>query len=143
MAPRYPHRLRLKRIERKPKRWLYINKTPDIWIRLDSAEIEALTNLPGFIIAGDALPDRYYRPSLERRGDPLLVKRGIMHLHLSDKALAFVVQYEDAVLLVRVDDHKTFHLKPEGGDISEYEVAQAEQRQRLNICPPAADQDQE
>lgn len=91
MAPRYPHRLRLKRIERKAKRWLYAGNAPDIRLKLDGDEIAALTNLPGFILSGDELPDRYYRPSLERRGDPLLSKRGIMHLHLSDTALAFII----------------------------------------------------
>ncbi|GEM_PF-3542224 len=137
MAPRHPHRL--KHIERKPKRWLYAGNAPDIRLRLDASEIAALTNLPGFILSGDELPDRYYRPSLERRGDPLLSKRGIMHLHLSDTTLAFVIQYDDAVMLVRVDSHKTFSLRPEGADIPEYDITRAEQRHGLSIVPPPDD----
>lgn len=124
------HRLRLQRVEAKPKRVEIVGDELDVRIALTSAQREDLRTLVRSIREGRPLPDRFYRPSRERRGDDLLVRSGYMHLHLDgpSDALVYLIQYADRVLLICVDDHANLRSRPPGARISDYAVRQAEQR---------------
>lgn len=124
------HRLRLRRIEAKPKRVEVVGKELDVRIALTSAQRDDLRLLVRSAREGRPLPDRFYRPSRDRRGDDLLVRLGYMHLHLDgpSDALVYLIQYTDHVLLVCVDDHANLRSRPPGARISDHAVRHAEQR---------------
>ena len=133
-------RLRLPRIEAKPKRvhlegWrdhANIGKTPDLRAELDEI-IESIGR-------GHGVPEKYYRAGIDHDCDELLEQRGIMHLHLGGKdsdTLVFLVQYSDLVLLLESNSHVHFKTNPKGTNIValvqawflnlEREMAEAEQ----------------
>lgn len=124
------HRLRLQCVEAEPKRVEVVGNELDVRIALTSAQREDLRLLVRSVREGRPLPDRFYRPSRNRRGDDLLVRSGYMHLHLAgpSDALLYLIRYPDRVLLICVDDHANLRSRPPGAQISDYAVRQAERR---------------
>ena len=133
-------RLRLLRIEAKPKRvrlegwkdYAGIGKDPDLRAQFDEI-IESIGR-------GDGVPEKYYRAGVDRDRDDLLQERGVMHLHLGGRdsdTLVFLVQYADLVLLLESNSHVHFRTNPKGKNIAalvqawflnlEREIAEAEQ----------------
>ena len=113
-------RLRLPRIEAKPKRvWLGgwvdhagIGKRPDLRLELDEI-IESIEH-------GAGVPEKYYRIGIDQDLDELLDQRGILHLHLGGKdsdTLLFLVQYADRVVLLESNSHVHFKTTPKGKNI--------------------------
>ncbi len=113
-------RLRLPRIETKPKRvrlegwqdYASIGKDPVLRAELD--------DIVDSIGRGDGVPEKYYRAGIDRDRDELLEQTGIMHLHLGGKhsdTLIFLVQYDDLVLLLESNSHVHFRTNPKGKNI--------------------------
>ena len=113
-------RLRLRRIEAKPKKvrlegwkdFAGIGKNPALRAELDEI-IESIGR-------GDGVPEKYYRAGIDDNRDELLAQRGIMHLHLGGKhsdTLVFLVQYTDMVLLLESNSHTHFETSPKGKNI--------------------------
>lgn len=111
-------RLRLLRIEAKPKRvrlegWsdhAKIGKNPDLRAEFDEI-IESIGR-------GDGVPEKYYRADIDHDDDELLQQRGIMHLGGKDSdTLVFLVQYADLVLLLESNSHVHFKTTPKGKNI--------------------------
>lgn len=113
-------RLRLPRIEKKPKR-IYDERWHDFaGVRGDPVLFEELYQLIQSIERGDAVPDRYYRAGIDRDSDALLDQQGIMHLHLGGKdsdVLVFLIQYADRVVLLETNSHVHFRTQPAGRNI--------------------------
>ncbi|WP_158043335.1 hypothetical protein [Skermanella pratensis] len=88
----------------------------DVKVSLSSRQQSDLELLIDLIESGGAVPDRFYRPSRDRRGDDMLVKGKVMHLHLDgpSNALVYLIQYDDAVLIIEVNSHIHLHDEPEG-----------------------------
>ncbi len=136
-------RLRLPRIEAKPKRvrlegWrdhAEIGKDPGLRAQLDEI-IESIGR-------GEGVPEEYYRAGIDQDRDELLQQRGIMHLHQGGRnsdTLLFLVQYADTVLLLESNSHVHFRTNPQGKNIAalvqawflnlEREIAEATQAAR-------------
>lgn len=113
-------RLRLPRIEKKPKR-MYDERWNDFAdVRNDPALFEELYQLIQCIGRGEGVPDRYYRAGIDRDRDTLLDQQGIMHLHLGGKdsdVLVFLLQYADRVVLLETNSHVHFRTQPAGRNI--------------------------
>jgi hypothetical protein len=60
----------------------FVGDDLDIKIPLSPRQQDDLELLIELIEAGSPIPERFYRPSINRRGDDLLVKGRVMHLHL-------------------------------------------------------------
>ena len=109
-------RLSLRYIEAKPKVIGFVGDDLDIKVPLSPRQQDDLELLFESVEAGKPLPDRFYRPSMGRRGDDLLVNNKIMHLHLDgpSDALVYLIQYDDVVLIIQVNTHVHLLDKPEG-----------------------------
>lgn len=138
-----PIRLRLARIERRPKPvhisgfqdYAGVGKRPALRAELDHI-IESVER-------GDGVDEAHYRFGIDRDEDALLTDTGIMHLHLGGKAsdvLVFLIQYFDRVVLLETNTHVHFHTQPAGKNISalsqawlhslEKDIAEADARAR-------------
>ena len=137
-------RLRLPRIERKPKP-VYAGQWTDFaGIGKRRALQEELLDIIESIERGDGVPEAHYRAGIDRDRDGLLEERGIMHLHLGGKdsdVLVFLVQYPDRVVLLETNSHVHFRTQPAGKNIValsqawlanlEHEMAEAAERARV------------
>ena len=118
--PRPSLRLRLPRIEKKPKKVV-----SRFWS--DFAGVKNRRELQDELIAiirsierGDGVPDAHYRAGVDNSADALLTNKGIMHLHLGGKdsdIIVFLIQYADRVVLLETNSHIHFRTKPEGRNI--------------------------
>lgn len=84
---------------------------------LTAEEKNDLFDLQTAIEAGQELPDRFYRKGLGQRGDELLVKHGVMHLHLGGQdsdTIVYLMQFESHVLILDVSDHRYLDETPPG-----------------------------
>lgn len=129
MVHRFPHRLRKRYIEDKPKDFRFVGAVPDIRIVPEAETLQDLADLRELIRTGRPVPERYYRPSMRRRGDDLLFDRGIMHLHLksrNDDAIAYLIQYEDHVLFICLDTHRHLNAHPPGAGLRDDLIKRAE-----------------
>lgn len=75
----------------------------------------------GFVVdcleKGLELPSRFYRPSMDRKVDELLLRDGYMHLHLGrneDDVLLFLVEFDGFVVLAEANGHRRFKTEPPG-----------------------------
>jgi hypothetical protein len=113
-------RLRLLRIEKKPKRVRLEGWTDFAKVGADPALRAELDEIVESIGRGDGVPERYYRAGIDVDRDDLLEQRGIMHLHLGGKhsdTLLFLIQYPDLVLLLESNSHVHFGTTPKGKNI--------------------------
>jgi len=137
MGPPYPYRYRLRRIHGK-KHVIFASDSgkADIRIVLTTAEKERLADLVFHLSTGTPLPDTFYRPSLNRRSDPLLSSRGIMHLHIGDDALVYLIQYRHHVLIICIDNHRLLNMRPPGAGIADHPLLQTERARGLDAVMP-------
>ncbi|MBF0326474.1 MAG: hypothetical protein HQL42_15580 [Alphaproteobacteria bacterium] len=129
MVRAHPHRLRNRYIETKPKEFKYLGGAPDIRITVRDETLEDLADLRELIEQGQTIPDRYYRKSTNRRGDELLIKRGIVHLHLKshdNNALVYLIQFDDHVIMICLDTHKHLEAHPPGANLRADLISKAE-----------------
>lgn len=115
-----PRLLRIGRIEAKPKR-IYKPAGFFMTVRLGQPEQEALLDLIEHIEKGHIVPQRYYRRGVDVSADELLVRHGIMHLHLGrpdTPELLFLSQYDTHVYLIGVTGHDPFRDRPPGSTLA-------------------------
>ncbi len=111
------------KIEAKPKR---ISESDGFYIgpQLNERQLRDLATIQSLIKTGGDLSP-YYRRSGDRKGDRLLLDRGIMHLHLGgpgSDALLYLVQFPDDVLLLCVDTHIHLEDIPPGKKLPFYQI---------------------
>lgn len=90
--------------------------------KLISDNIQSIMNC---IENGAPIPQKHYRASSDRKGDELLVKFGIIHLHLvhpGDNNILYLQQYEDFVLLLEVSTHTHLEKIPIGSNFNMYSI---------------------
>jgi len=113
-------RLRLPRIERKPKAvyslrfedFAGVKRRPDLLNELDEI-IDAIAR-------GDGVPEKFYRAGIDDSPDPLLADKGIMHLHLGGKhsdVILFLIQYPEQVVLLETNSHIHLDQHPPGKNV--------------------------
>lgn len=78
-------RLRLPRIEPKPKRVRLEGWKDHAGIGKDPVLRAEIDDIVESIGRGDGVPEQHYRAGIDRDSDELLRERGIMHLHLGGK----------------------------------------------------------
>jgi hypothetical protein len=113
-------RLRLSRIETKPKRVFLAGWVDHAGIARQPALRAELDEIIDSIEQGRGMPEQYYRAGIDRDEDELLNERGIMHLHLGGRdsdTLVFLVQYGDRVVLLESNSHVHFRTTPKGRHI--------------------------
>jgi hypothetical protein len=112
-------RLRLPRIERKPKP-VYIQQFQDFaGVGRVAALQDELDDIIESIERGDGVPERHYRAGIDRDED-MLAAKGIMHLHLGGKnsdVLVFLIQYSDRIVLLETNSHMHLSTRPAGKTI--------------------------
>jgi hypothetical protein len=114
-------RLRLPWLEQKKKR-VHVLAGYRQTVALTPEQEACLAEIRERIESGRRLPAYCYRVNRDSSGDALLVREGIMHLHLSRKdrnAILFLVQYEDHVVFLDVTDHAPFRDDPPGSYLAE------------------------
>ncbi len=113
-------RLRLPRIETKPKR-IFAERWHDFaGVTKTPALMEELFQALQSIRRGDGVPAAHYRAGIDRDRDALLEEQGIMHLHLGGRdsdVLVFPIQYSDRVVLLESNMHVHFRTSPAGKNI--------------------------
>lgn len=70
-----------------------------------------------YLEKGLELPPRFYRPSMDRQDDQLLIRDGYKHLHLgrdSDDVLLFLIEFDGFVVLAEANGHRRFRTEPPG-----------------------------
>ncbi|MDH7973049.1 hypothetical protein QH494_12750 [Sphingomonas sp. AR_OL41] len=70
-----------------------------------------------YLEKGFELPSRFYRPSMDRQDDQLLIRDGYKHLHLGkdkDDVLLFVIEFDGFVVLAEANGHRRFKTEPPG-----------------------------
>lgn len=85
----------------------------------------SLFTIKSYIETGTPISDNYYRASSDRRGDDLLVKSGIMHLHLThphDDFILYLMQFDDFVLFIEVSTHAHLQKVPIGSSFNMYSI---------------------
>lgn len=138
-----PRRLALPRIATKPKSVSIAGDTLEVNIGLTSEQEQDLQDLLDFIEQGIPVPDRYYRASTGRRSDELLIKHNIMHLHLGgphSDALVYLIQYEDAVMLICVDRHIHLEDHPVGKRFRVDRIRKAERKMQGHLARDTAEE---
>ena len=113
-------RLRLRRIEKKPKQVFAAHWTDYAGIRANSALLDEFDDIVESIERGEGVPEAHYRSGVDLDPDDLLAQKGIMHLHLGGKdsdVLIFLIQYSDHVLLLETNTHIHFRTQPAGKNI--------------------------
>lgn len=113
-----PTRLRLDRIEPVPKTVHRLATWSDpADLMRDAGIARKIVHLVRAIENGTPLPSGYYRKGAGLNRDDLLVKEGIMHLHLgrsNTAELVYCVQYPNDVVLLELSDHAHFAARPVG-----------------------------
>ena len=111
--PQPARRLRLPRIEQKPKK-VFAERWADFaGIKARPTLVNELVQIIRRIERGDGVPEEHYR-------DGLLEDKGIMHLHLGGKdsdVLVFLIQYAGEVVLLETNSHVHFRIQPAGKNI--------------------------
>lgn len=70
-----------------------------------------------YLEKGLELPSRFYRPSMDRKDDELLLRDGYVHLHLGrnqDDVLLFLIEFDGFVVLAEANGHRRFKTDPPG-----------------------------
>jgi hypothetical protein len=115
-----PTRLRLAWIEEKKKRVHFIQGHGRS-VRLTPEQEACLKEIRERIQDGRRLPRFCYRVNRDFPDD-LLMREGIMHLHLSAKdreEILFLVQYEEHVVFLEVTNHAPFKNDPPGSYLAQ------------------------
>jgi len=113
-------RLRLRRIEKKPKKVFTSRWTDYAGIKENPALLDEFDDIVESIERGDGVPEAHYRTGIDVDSDDLLAQRGIMHLHLGGQnsdVLIFLIQYADRVVLLETNTHIRFRTQPAGKNI--------------------------
>lgn len=124
--------LKLPSIEPKPKKVLKAETYKDS-IGLSSRRPDLATNLVTIVRCienGYAIPEEYYRANRHDTPDELLEKLGVMHLHLDHpgcRELLYLVQFDEAVVLLEASDHIHVDTSPRGEILG-----------RTHVLPPIA-----
>jgi hypothetical protein len=107
MSAKLRDRLTSPRLQRKAKKVTSWSGWFDsAGVGADAQLQDDLDDLIDLIIAGDEIPERYYRTS--SGGDRLLKEEGIMHLHLRNPGsdvILYLVQFDEEVLLLGTGTH--------------------------------------
>ena len=123
-------RLTLDRIEKRPKA-VGRGASFRVACRLSDRQEEFVLSLLDAVTSGTALPKGAYRRS--SGPDTLLLRDGIMHLHLGhsgSRELLYLVQYADAVVLLEISDHYHFTTKPIGATLRSIHAKRIEEWER-------------
>ena len=118
--PKPALRLRLARIEKRPKPVYQAQWADFAKVRLNAALSNELLDIIESIERGDGVPEDRHRAGIDRDKDGLLEEQGIMHLHLGGRnsdVLVFLIQYADRVVLLESNTHMHFRTQPPGRNI--------------------------
>ena len=113
-------RLKLRRIEKKPKLVFAAHWTDYAGIKSNPALLDEFDDIVESIERGEGVPEAHYRSGIDVDSDDLLAQRGIMHLHLGGRdsdVLVFLIQYADRVVLLETNTHIHFRTQPAGKNI--------------------------
>ena len=113
--------LRGPRIEARPKRTILHPRFVDALAALNGAQMMLEFNeLIDHIENGWEVPERFYRLDIDRNADRLLDETGMKHLHLGGRGsniLVYLMEFDDRVLILRIDDHAHFEDEPRGSSL--------------------------
>jgi hypothetical protein len=119
-APVPPLRLRLRRIEKKPRKVFTAHWTDYAGIKANPALLDEFEDIVESIERGDGVPEAHHRAGIDVDSDDLLAQKGIMHLHLGGQdsdVLVFRIQYADRVVLLETNAHIHCRTEPAGKNI--------------------------
>ena len=115
--------LKLREIEQKSKE---ISESDGFYVadNIPDAHLRDLVAIRNRIRLGHDLTP-FYRQSRDRKGDKLLVDRGIMHLHLGgphSNSILYLVQFPEDVLFLCVDTHIHLDDIPPGKKLPDFQI---------------------